>query len=820
MSTESRQRERELVLAPNEYAYVLDTTKGHINCYVGPFKTSLAQTDQPVAFNDRSKHFEPVEMQQAVRLFATAPANWYVVLKNPARDNGHPKPGTANAGSDLEVGAKINLKGPVSFPLWPGQMAQVIRGHRLKFNQYLYVRIHDPEQARESWRGSLSETRDGSDPAELPQPRFVTGENRIIRGTDVAFYIPPTGVEVIPDEEGRYVRDAVTLQRLEYCVLVRDDGTKRYVRGEAVVFPEPDEQFVESGGRRKFKAIELNEVTGLYVKVIAPYTDEEGVEHREGEELFLTGKDKIYFPRQEHAIIRYGDHELHHAIAVPRGEGRYVLDRLSGEVELVRGPRMFLPDPRQQVVTRRVLSEREVRLLYPGNEEALAYNRGLRRRIAGSSAAEVAEALAGPAPAKRPRKDAGEAEGGDERFGGSGFTRTTEFSGPRTITLDNKYEGAVTVDVWSGYAVQVVNRAGGRRVVVGPDRVLLGYDETLEALSLSRGRPKGSEPPLPTVYLRVTGNKVADVVELTTRDMVRGSLTVSYRVSFEGDPERWFAVDDYVKLLCDHASSMLKATARRASIRELREGVTELVREALLGPRAGEGGARPGLSFAENGMRVFDVEVLELEVVDVEVEELLSEAQTRAVQAAVQVAEKEALLENQRRVEAIERSLAQEAHATKQLKLELEQLAVDARHAQAARQATQETELMQLQRRQELEEAALQSEIAERRRTTRQAEHGLELQVKQDQQRLVLEELRARVQGAVEQAQAYSPQLVLALNRLGDEQLLSALAKNFGELAAVEGRGLLETAKKFLDFAPATLLPMLKEEPGNGKKPS
>jgi hypothetical protein len=72
----------------------------------------------------------------------------------------------------------------------------------------------------------------------------------------------------------------------------------------------------------------------------------------------------------------------------------------------------------------------------------------------------------------------------------------------------------------------------------------------------------------------------------------------------------------------------------------------------------------------------------------------------------------------------------------------------------------------------------------------------------------------------VEQAQAYSPQLVLALNRLGDEQLLSALAQNFGELAAVEGRGLLETAKKFLDFAPATLLPMLKDEPGNGKKPS
>ena len=36
MEDQRRPSERELVLAPNEYAYVLDTTKGHINCYVGP----------------------------------------------------------------------------------------------------------------------------------------------------------------------------------------------------------------------------------------------------------------------------------------------------------------------------------------------------------------------------------------------------------------------------------------------------------------------------------------------------------------------------------------------------------------------------------------------------------------------------------------------------------------------------------------------------------------------------------------------------------------------------------------------------------------
>ena len=46
-----RGRERDLVLAPNEFAFILDETKGNINVYVGPHKTSLANTDGPVVFD-------------------------------------------------------------------------------------------------------------------------------------------------------------------------------------------------------------------------------------------------------------------------------------------------------------------------------------------------------------------------------------------------------------------------------------------------------------------------------------------------------------------------------------------------------------------------------------------------------------------------------------------------------------------------------------------------------------------------------------------------------------------------------------------------
>ena len=49
MGDNDRDRARDLVLAPNEFAFISDETKGNINVYVGPHKTSLANTDRPVA---------------------------------------------------------------------------------------------------------------------------------------------------------------------------------------------------------------------------------------------------------------------------------------------------------------------------------------------------------------------------------------------------------------------------------------------------------------------------------------------------------------------------------------------------------------------------------------------------------------------------------------------------------------------------------------------------------------------------------------------------------------------------------------------------
>src|SRR5262249_549935 len=95
---------------------------------------------------------------------------------------------------------------------------------------------------------------------------------------------------------------------------------------------------------------------------------------------FITGKETaIYFPREEHSLVRYDGKDKHFAVAVPAGEARYVMNRKTGAIHMVEGPAMLLPNPVEEVIVRRVLSDKECASWYPTNQEALADNRSLRQ---------------------------------------------------------------------------------------------------------------------------------------------------------------------------------------------------------------------------------------------------------------------------------------------------------------------------------------------------------------------------------------------------------------------------------------------------------
>jgi major vault protein len=97
--------------------------------------------------------------------------------------------------------------------------------------------------------------------------------------------------------------------------------------------------------------------------------------------------------------------------------------------------------------------------------------------------------------------------------------------------LDTKYDGAVSIDVWPGYAVQVVSKTGDRKVIVGPKVYLLEYDETLEKIFFSTGTPKSDDRLKNDVYLRVLQNTISDQIRVETKDLCPVDILVSYRVN-------------------------------------------------------------------------------------------------------------------------------------------------------------------------------------------------------------------------------------------------------------------------------------------------
>ena len=778
--------QKDLVLSINEYAYVLDETKGHVVCWVGPSKTSLSNSDKLVRFDTRSKSFVKCGYNEVVNLFATAPENWYIILKNPVENNRHPIPGANNLPENVHIGRKVNLRGPVSFALYPGQMAKVVKGHALRSNQYLLARVYEAEEASKS----VGEMRDTEgNVIENTKNTYVNGQILVIKGTEVSFYIPPTGIEVIAinnDDRKGYVREAVTLERLEYCILKDEDGNKRYVHGPEVVIAE-------------YKDV-----------------DKEGNEvvHPVGEELFITGNDQmIYYPRPEHAIISYDNKMMHHAIAIPEGEGRYIMDRMTGVIKTVKGPAMYLPDPRTEVVVKRKLTENQCKLWYPGNQAVLNYNIGLNEKYVEKSLATAdldtltAFSCVTSASASLANLEAK-----------ANISRGTSYTKPRTITLDNKLDGVVSIDVWTGYAVNVISKSGQRKVICGPQTVLLDYDQDLERLELSTGRPKTTDHLLRTVYLRHENNKVSDLINVETADFVRATIKVSYCVDFDKDyMDKWFAIDNYVKYLCDRVRSLMKRAAKEYTIYDFYQNYSDIVRNVTLGlPMDGsnicEGPHAGHRFFPENGMFIHDVEVLSLDVQS-DIEEMILDKQTDMIRQTLELADAQR-----------EAEIAEALSVAEQKKQELRSLELlnkmELQKVEAERKLAIQAEI---NRKQEAEDLAKKQAgkdmqpfidaIAAASEARKNAAHAAQMERSNAENKALQDHQKAMAKIEADKQKAYadtvkqivesiSPDLIAALEMSGKCDLMSVMAEHMSPYALAQGDSIVDATQKLLNGLP------------------
>jgi len=432
---------------------------------------------------------------------------------------------------------------------------------------------------------------------------------------------------------------------------------------------------------------------------------------------------------------------------------------------------MLLPDPRKEVIVRRVLNDRTVALWYPGNAEALQYNQKLRTAL-GDSPNEFLEEMNSTLTKSRGVSKQTLYSSAIAGYMDDEMERKLEYTKPRTIKLDTKYDGAVLLNIWPNFAVQVVNKTGDRRVVEGPKVIMLEYDETLEVLELSTGKPKSDNTLMKTVYLQTKNNVVSDIVTVETKDLISVDVRISYKVDFESDAKKWFNVSDYVKLLAQHMRSLIRNVVKKQTIEFFNENAADIIRDTILGES--KEGKRLGRAFSENGMKIYDVEVLNVGIDDEDISDMLIRNQHDIVEQNLELVKLEKDLEYSKKSEEINRLKLEEQIKTLQMNTEVALLQEDNANKLASVKLTNQKKLKNT-------EVDAEKELQKSFDIIAKAKLGREKEL--EDTKLLFEKERSTLHIAEVQAEmaAITPGLIEALISSNDVNLAEILAKNIKE---------------------------------------
>jgi hypothetical protein len=593
-------------------------------------------------------------------------------------------------------------------------------------------------------------------------------------------------------EGPRLVRQAVVLGPTEFCVLLDVDGRPQIHRGPGRVFPGPYDRFQTEGShRRVYNAYHLRSDRGLLLRIIAEkiskadlakqlppglpvkvgdetILDKEG--YLKGDEVFIGGFDAYLVPSNSFEVIHPekrtphigNDHRAIYvqAIGVDQKSGVYVENVKTGQIDLVKGEKSLLLDPRKRRHTKRRVPGRAWNLMI------------------------------------------GRAEPHKQVSDGS-FVETP---------------WALSVIIPNNEAVLVTSKSG-RRVVEGPCTELLGYEEWLEKLTLSTGRPKSEDRKVETCFLKVRGNRVTDRIELVTKDFVNISVDVAYGVTFVGenqdDKAQWFDHRNYVRLLYTHLRSLLRNAARKKTLIDLQPIISDFVRDNVLGEKK-EDEVRRGRHL-DNNMLVDEVEVLDIDISDSSVAATLQNAQSEAVVRQIKDVTEEGRLESERKQDEIDK----QRHELRLAEIEREKtLALRKQTADYETKASSQKLQQQYQEaaeagKQTVADLIQQADIERQKAKTeadlelnkaradliqnqKKAEADLDNEIRAAKDELVtkFKQAVAEIQKGLttveaeameKQLKAIQPTLIAAIEGLGDKQVLAELAKNLPEAGGALG---------------------------------
>ncbi len=463
---------------------------------------------------------------------------------------------------------------------------------------------------------------------DFGQARLAVGD-REVRVGPLAFPLYP-GEELegkVEAEKVLGVYDALKLRALmpfEDTVngqpRQREAGDEWLVRGPGRYIPRKEVQVVSEQ-----KALMLRETE--YCVVLNPIDRATG-RIQEGRRRVIAGPEVVFLEpgealegdvRQKHVLtdrdglkLRALDH-----FTETRRDGTKV-ERRAGDMWIIRGPQTYVPPEQVEIleeITVRSLGQGEglyVRDLRTGKVELVegpcqfwpeAYQELHEKRLSPD-----AEALLGLADADRTR--------------------------------------AIVLRVEDNFAVLINDFENNTaRTVVGPAKVMLKPYEDVAVLELSGGTPKRPRQ-IKAIFLHLGPDFSTDLFEVATRDHARLRIKLSYKWQFElsGNPEKdkaIFRVNDFVGYVCENLASRIRQVAAENDFESFHKGASTLIRRAVFGLDA-DGKPRKERLFAENQLRIIDIDIKDISPVDEKTAQKLHEAIDTNIQIQLDASRQEA----------------------------------------------------------------------------------------------------------------------------------------------------------------------------------
>ena len=323
---------------------------------------------------------------------------------------------------------------------------------------------------------------------------------------------------------------------------------------------------------KEFALHTLEENDCLLLKAKTSLKDGE-IERKAGEIWMIRGP-RNFIPTVDIEIL-----EKRSALPLGDNEGVYVRSKKTGEVRLEKGKQTFILKPDE------VFWEKELSL---DVETLIAYNQSGTNFI--------------PATIKNGKN-------------------VYEYNTPKNYKRIKTH--AVRFKAPHNSAVQIYDyKSGEKKVVFGPDMVILEPFEDFTVLRLSGSMPK-EEDQIRNIALLLGPDFMTDLIEVETADHAKLNLKLAYNWEFridkksKEDCEKLFCIRDFVGDACKAMASRIRGVVSTVSFEQFHKHSTEIitVKGGIFSKKDENGEIKP-FHFKSNNLFITTLDIQSIDPVD------------------------------------------------------------------------------------------------------------------------------------------------------------------------------------------------------------